>query len=380
MVKTRRVDNKRQLSTAAREKRDDKIGLVIGVLLEAFMLIVAVFSRPIVAKMHLGFIISQGVIIPAVLLSAAMWGLIEYLTPPGKNVWDVIERIVPSFLIGAFLGGALGYLFHFGTLVVRPAYSGNMYAIFFLGTVFLATLVILGDVYWAHSKGFRGQRGPHIHKKHYLESANSKSFRFLVLVFVIIIFAVMAPELGGDIGHSVQTSPALEYTSQTQVANVYSIQGSAIPFSSTSGVQTVEDSNVTSMYLLTSLSLSDLSDVSYIELNTSLSNRSTIIIGYGSGNATNFIPVQYVSQGKIQVTPEMVTGPKNDYMVLKIENATTPSFSISLKTFGSASPLVSVLGSLDFTYLVSSIAILAGSFFSLGIFDIEIFRNKGVKR
>ena len=77
------------------------------------MLIVAVFSRPIVAKMHLGFIISQGVIIPAVLLSAAMWGLIEYLTPPGKNIWSVIDRIVPSFLIGAFLGGALGYLFHF---------------------------------------------------------------------------------------------------------------------------------------------------------------------------------------------------------------------------------------------------------------------------
>ena len=368
------------MSSDARKKLDDKIGLVIGILLEVIMLLVAVFSRPIISKIHAGFIISQGVIIPAILLSAALWGLIEYMTPPGKDIWSVIDRIVPSFLIGAFLGGALGYLFHFGSLVVRPAYSGNVYAIFFLGSVFVATLVIFSDVYWAHSKGFRGQRGPHIHRGHYSESANSKSFRFLVLAVVIILFAIVAPEIGGDIGHAAQVSPAAEYTSQSQVANVYSMQGSAIPFSSTSGVQTVEDSNVTSMYLLTSLSLSDLSDVSYIELNTSLSNRSTIIIGYGSGNATNFIPVQYVSQGKIQVTPEMVTGPKNDYMVLKIENATTPSFSISLKTFGSASPLISVLGSLDFTYLVSSIAILAGSFFSLGIFDIEIFRNKGVKR
>ena len=114
------------MSSDARKKLDDKIGLVIGILLEVIMLLVAVFSRPIISKIHAGFIISQGVIIPAILLSAALWGLIEYMTPPGKDIWSVIDRIVPSFLIGAFLGGALGYLFHFGSLVVRPAYSGNV--------------------------------------------------------------------------------------------------------------------------------------------------------------------------------------------------------------------------------------------------------------
>ena len=361
-------------------KRDDKIGLVIGVFLEIFLLLVAVFSKPITSKIHAGFIVSQGVIIPAMLLSAALWGLIEYMTPPGKNIWSVIDRIVPSFLVGAFLGGALGYLFHFGSLVVRPAYSGNIYAIFFLGTIVVATLVILSDVYWAHTKGFRGQRGRHIHRSHYSESANSKSFRFLVLAVVIILFAIVAPEIGGDIGHSVQTSPALEYTSQSQVANVYSLNGSAIPFSSTSGVQTVENANTTSMYLITSLSLSELADVSYIELNTSLTNHSTVIMGYGNGNKTSFSPMLYVTPGKIQISPELVTGPSNNYVVFKVVNATTPSFSISLKSYGTVSPIFSVIGSLDFTYMLSSIIILAGSFFSLGIFDIEIFRNTGVKR
>lgn len=378
MVKTKRV-GKAHLSPDARKKLDDKIGLGIGVLLEVFLLLVAVFSKPIVSKIHAGFIVSQGVIIPAVLLSAAMWGLVEYVTPPGKDIWSVIDRIVPSFLVGAFLGGGMGYLFHFGTLVIRPAYSGNMYALLFLASVVIATLAILYNVYWAHSKGFRGQRGPHIHRGHYSESANSKSFRFLVLVVVIILFALVAPEIGGYIGHAAQTSPAAEYDSQSQIANVYSLKGSAIPFSSTSGVQTIENANTTSMYIMTSLSLSDLSDVSYLELNTSLTNKSTIIMGYGSGNGTDFTPVLYVSQGKIQVDPEMVTGPSNNYVMFEVQNATIPSFSISLKSFGSTSPIFSVIGSLDFTYLLSSIAILAGSFFSLGIFDIEIFRNKGVK-
>ena len=363
------------MSPEARKKLDDKIGLVIGILLEAFMLLVAVFSRPIVSKIHLGFIISQGVIIPAVLLSAAMWGLIEYLTPPGKDIWSVIDRIVPSFLIGAFLGGALGYLFHFGSLVVRPAYSGNIYAIFFLMSVSVATLLILGDVYWAHSKGFRGQRGPHVHSAHYHESANSKSFRFLILVFVVIIFAIMAPEAGGYIGHAAQASPALEYSSQSQVANVYTLNGTAVPFSSASGVQTIENGNATSMYMITSLTLSELADISYINLSTSLTNHSTIIIGYGNGNKTNFVPMEYVTPGKIVITPELVTGPSNDYVVFKVINATTPSFSFSIKSFGSVSPLFSVLGSLDFTYIISGLIILAGSFFALGIYDVEIFRE-----
>ena len=378
MVKTKRV-GKAHLSSDAREKRDDKIGLAIGVLLEIFLLLVAVFSRPIVSKIHAGFLVTQGVIIPAVLLSAALWGLVEYVTPPGKNIWSVIDRIVPSFLVGAFLGGGMGYLFHFGTLVIRPAYSGNMYAILFLASVVIAVLAILYNVYWAHSKGFRGQRGPHIHRAHYLESANSKSFRFLVLVVVIILFALVAPEVGGYIGHAAQTSPAVEYDSQSQIANVYSLQGAAIPFASTSGVQTIENSNTTTLYLLTSLSLADLSDVSYMEMTTSLTNKSTIIMGYGTGNGTDFTPILYVSQGKIQVEPEMVTGPQKDVVMFKVENASMPSFTISLKSFGSTSPLFSVVGSLDFTYLLSSIAILAGSFFSLGIFDMEIFRNKGVR-
>ena len=131
--------------------------------------------------------------------------------------------------------------------------------------------------------------------------------------------------------------------------------------------------------MITSLSLSELSDVSYLQLNTSLTNHSTIIMGYGNGNKTDFTPMEYVTAGKIQVTPELVTGPSNDYVVFKIVNATTPSFTVSLKSYGSVSPIFSVIGSLDFTYLISGLVILAGSFFTLGIFDIEIFRNTGVK-
>ena len=60
----------------------------------------------------------------------AFWLLVEMFTPPGRGMLDLLARFVPAFVIGMFVGGIFGLLFHFGRYVLLPIYYGNQAAIF----------------------------------------------------------------------------------------------------------------------------------------------------------------------------------------------------------------------------------------------------------
>ena len=125
-------------------------GAVIVALLGTFLLLVSLLSRPQFVIMHHTVVLTQGIVAPAVLMGAIVWAMVEFFTPPGRTVEDLLIRIIPAFIIGAFLGGLLGYMFNFGKFVIEPAFNGNPDALLFLVAVLAAGLAVTWNAAWSH--------------------------------------------------------------------------------------------------------------------------------------------------------------------------------------------------------------------------------------
>ena len=197
MATTKRASSSRGKSGAM----GMSLGAIIIAALLSILLFVSYVSRPDISVIKGVPVITQGLVVPAILIGVVVWALVEYSTPPGKGIWSLLGRFLVSFIIGGFVGGYLGYEFHFGAYVLTPSFAGNEYAEFFLAMSFLAVFTLIWTTAWAHTHGFKGIRTSGSKVLNFKESGPSKVKRVMVALFVIVAVMVLLVPAGAELGH-----------------------------------------------------------------------------------------------------------------------------------------------------------------------------------
>ena len=133
-----------------------EIGFDVGALVIAVIAITAMLVTYLVPPQFMIFnqklVVTQGIIIPGLLVGAFLWGIIEIYTSRGKGKIDVILRPLLGFFIGAFIGGYLGYEFNFGQYIIVPAFHLNLYALYEFVAIFIAYVMFIIEAAWWHNK------------------------------------------------------------------------------------------------------------------------------------------------------------------------------------------------------------------------------------
>ncbi len=177
------------------------VGVIIIAAILSFLLFVVYISKPNISVVKDIPTITQGILAPAILVGVVLWALVEYSTPPGKGIWVLLERAIPALIVGGFVGGYLGYEFQFGAYILTPAFSGNMYAKFFLIVSFLSVFTLIWTVAWAHTHGFKGIRTAGSKPLGFSESGPSKVRRIMKAVIVIVVGMILLVPAGAELGH-----------------------------------------------------------------------------------------------------------------------------------------------------------------------------------
>lgn len=125
--------------------------LVVAVIAITMMLVVYVVPPQFTVFNH-KLIVTQGLIIPGLLVGAFLWGVVEVYTTHGKGKADVILRPLVGFIIGILIGGTLGYLFNFGQYIIVPAFHLNIYALYEFVAIFIAYVMFVIEAAWWHNK------------------------------------------------------------------------------------------------------------------------------------------------------------------------------------------------------------------------------------
>ena len=336
MATTKRASSSRGKSGAM----GMSLGAIIIAAFLSILLFVSYVSRPDIAVVKGVPVITQGIVVPAILVGVVIWGLVEYSTPPGKGIWDLLARFVVAFVIGAFVGGYLGYEFSFGAYVLTPAFSGNEYAEFFLVMTFLAVFSLIWTVAWSHTHGFKGIKSSGARALNFTESGPSKVKRIMIaFIGIIVVFMFIVPA-GAEIGHlaasghEVDTlgycfsAPATDYLCSS--THVYSIRNKNSASSFTSEVDefgyetefkmpTHDVKNATGVevtkfyntaYITTALTAAKvnqyaLNEIQFYVCNEKITanvtlgtgvklNASALPSGTTGTNATTFVPIETV--------------------------------------------------------------------------------------
>lgn len=177
------------------------VGVIIIAAILSFLLFVVYISKPNISVVKDVPTITQGILAPAILVGVVLWALVEYSTPPGKGLWVLLERAIPALIVGGFVGGYLGYELNFGAYILTPAFSGNMYAEFFLIASFLSVFTLIWTVAWAHTHGFKGIRTASSKPLGYSESGPSKVRRIMLALLGIIVVMILLVPAGAELGH-----------------------------------------------------------------------------------------------------------------------------------------------------------------------------------
>ncbi len=381
------------------------IGAVIVALFGTFLLLISLLSKPQFVILHHTVVLTQGIVAPAILMGAIAWALIEFYTAPGKGLEDLLVRIIPAFIIGAFVGGLLGYLFNFGKYVIDPAFNGNVDAVFFLVATLIAGLAITWNAAWSHTHGFRGQRANGSKKLNRHESGTSKGSRGILALLIIFVVALLIVPVGAGLGGLFVSGHDNSHVLVSESSTVY-ISGTSgpIPFGQVNGTTTFDfpststtntTSNTTTtvyshtVFLETNLTLGELNNfaVSQIILSTSDSGNVNVTMGIGI-NSTNFVPIASVSEMngstvKIPISPALLTGNQSSRVTMEI-TANINSLSITTQVLGN-NGLVTVLGSysvMQFSYLLGGVLLLISAFTEISVYDIDIhaFGSMPVKK
>ena len=134
--------------------RNWDLGAIIVAVIASLLFAVSLLSRPQVVILNHTVVISQGLVVPAILVGALIWAAIEVMTPPGKGIADLLIRSLVGFIIGGIVGGILGYSFSFGDYLLAPAFAGNAGAIFELVAILFLGMVVIWDAAWSHRRQY----------------------------------------------------------------------------------------------------------------------------------------------------------------------------------------------------------------------------------
>lgn len=404
------VDNSQMSTTQRAKPKGEKlskrrvggmsIGAIIVALFSTFLVAIAMLSKPDIFIYKGIPVITQGIVAPAVIMGVIFWSLIEYFTPPGKNIVDLLSRIIPAFLIGGFVGGYLGYEFKFGNYVLVPAFDGNIRALFFLASVLIAALVITWNAAWAHTHGFRGQKSQGAHSLAGKESGTHKGSRGILALLIIFLVFLMIVPVGAQIGSVISSGHETSVSALTDQTQALAVRdhNSSVPvvnrFSSYTGmfeqeydvpshiVKNATGFNITtyyhSAYVTTYLTVHDFNAYAVTEYQLIFYSPITANITIGTGvningivapapsssggaiggvivndvtsgssafngtNATTFHPIEtiYLNDSKyanFTVSPYMLLGNQTDSITYEIHGNITSPISVITSVTGNPS-------------------------------------------
>ncbi|PYB68290.1 hypothetical protein DMB44_04395 [Thermoplasma sp. Kam2015] len=376
------------------------LGAVIVALIGTFLLLVSLLSKPQFVIMHHTVVLTQGIVAPAVLMGAIVWAMVEFFTPPGRSIEDLLVRIIPAFIIGAFIVGLLGYMFSFGKFVIEPAFNGNPNALLFLVSVLVAVLAVTWNAAWSHKHGFRGQKSGKASVLTRSESGTSKGARGMLALLIIFIVAMLIVPIGAGLGGLFLSGHDSSHVLQNESSVVY-ITGTSgpVPFGQVNGTATFDFpsatvNNVTTyshtVYVESNLILAELNNfaVSRIMFSTKAKDFN-VTMGTGT-NATDFVPVFNSSSGNstflsLAISPALLTGNQSSPVTFEIQ-ANVTSMSLSISAYGNNS-LVTVFGPypvMQISYIIGAVLLFASAFLEISVHDISLnstpVAQKGGKR
>ena len=138
------------------ETRKSEIGFDVGAIVVAVIaimtMLVVYLVPPQLTIFNHRLVVTQGIIVPGLLVGALLWGIIEIYTSRGKGKVDVILRPLLGFIIGVLLGGYLGYELNFGQYIIVPAFHLNLYALYEFVAIFIAYVMFIIEAAWWHNK------------------------------------------------------------------------------------------------------------------------------------------------------------------------------------------------------------------------------------
>lgn len=388
---TKRVKSKKKFGSVS-------IGTGIVALLGTFLLLVTSLSKPQFVILHHTVVLSQGVILPAVIMAGIMWGIVEVFTPPGKGIVDLLIRIIPAFIIGAFIGGTLGYMLNFGGYVIDPAFNGNAEALFMLVAALISGIIITWEAGWLDSHGLRGQKGKGLRPLRFAESGTSKARRFMLSVLLMFLALLVIIPVGAATGQAIVSGHDNSHILQGQstVTYVYG-QKTSVPFAQANGTAsfsfpststTTKNStgaNITTVtyqhvaYVKLNLTLRELNNfaASSLIIASNYKGNSSVELGTGSNSTTfqafsdnNF---HNSTDMKENLTTPLMTGNQSQNVMIRIY-ANVTSISMKASVYGS-NGLLTTLGPyqvVQFAYLIGGIVLLFSGFFSLSIYDVDM--------
>ncbi|MHB1440005.1 MAG: hypothetical protein ACYCSO_05115 [Cuniculiplasma sp.] len=405
------------------------IGAIFVALIGTFLLLVSGFSRPQDDILGHTVVLTQGLVLPAVVLGAIVWGLVELFTPPARNITDLLIRIIPAFIAGAFLGGLLGYLLNFGGYVLNPAFNGNIPDLFFLVSAIIAGLAITWNAAWADTHGFRGQKKGFtvLQRK---ESGTSKAKRFIVALLAIFLVLLVLLPISAGIGQEMVSAHDNSVTllPQSQTTYISTSNGTGVPFASRvivprtgpvgiavapsvtdlSGSYTITDfsfptvtkDNVTTtihtLYIRTNLTLGEMNNFAVSKIVLFTGTNLTLNVTLGTGlNGTDFSPFSFVSGNTtfncnttsciptigglaIALAPYELTGNQTMPVEMKL-TANVSNMHLIIQTYGN-NGLVTIFGPysvLQFSSILGGVVMLAFAFYGISSYDISVDLFKG---
>ncbi len=364
------------------------LGAVIVALLGTFLLLVSMLSKPQFVILHHTVVLTQGIVAPAILMGAIVWAIVEFFTPPGRSIQDLLIRIIPAFIVGAFVGGLLGYMFNFGKYVIEPAFNGNPDALLFLVAVLTAGLAVTWNAAWSHKHGFRGQKAGKSVVLTKSESGTSKGARGMLALLIIFIVAILIVPIGAGLGGLFVAGHDNTHVLQEESVVTY-ISGSSgpVPFGSVNGTATfdfpsVTTNNVTTyshtVYVESNLTLAELNNfaVSRIVLATNVRDFN-VTMGTGI-NATDFTPIISAASGNstslsLAISPALLTGNQSSPVTFEIQ-ANASSMSLNIQTYGN-NGLVTVFGPypvMQISYIIGAVLLFASAFLEISVYDISL--------
>ncbi len=367
------------------------LGAVIVALLGTFLLLVSLLSRPQFVIMNHTVVLTQGIVAPAVLMGAIVWAMVEFFTPPGRTIEDLLIRIIPAFIVGAFLGGLLGYMFNFGKFVIEPAFNGNPDALLFLVAVLAAGLAVTWNAAWSHKHGFRGQKSGKAIVLTRSESGTSKGARGMLALLIIFIVAILIVPIGAGLGGLFVAGHDNSHVLQDESSVVY-ITGTSgpVPFGQVNGTATFDfpsttANNVTTyshtVYVESNLTLAELNNFAVSKIVLA-ANVKDFNITMGTGiNATDFVPILAASSGNatsvtLAISPALLTGNQSSPVTFEIQ-ANVTSMSLNIASYGN-NGLVTVFGPypvIQISYIIGAVLLFASAFLEISVYDIALNSN-----
>ena len=128
------------------------VGAIVVAVIAIMTMLVVYLVPPQLTIFNHRLVVTQGIIVPGLLVGALLWGIIEIYTSRGKGKVDVILRPLLGFIIGVLLGGYLGYEFNFGQYIIVPAFHLNLYALYEFVAIFIAYVMFIIEAAWWHNK------------------------------------------------------------------------------------------------------------------------------------------------------------------------------------------------------------------------------------